>query len=95
MSLPLFALATGSEIILTNECHTVNVQVGLETVVKVLENSKAPHGLHSPFSDSSHQRSGGEDLPGFYGSTALSVLNIFKEMSWRRPSPGAACPPVQ
>lgn len=46
MSLRLFALATGSEIILTNESYTVNVQVGLETVVKVLENSKAPHGLH-------------------------------------------------
>lgn len=59
MSLPLFALATGSEIILTNESHTVNVQVGLETLVKVLENSKAPHGLHSPFSDPSYQRSGG------------------------------------
>lgn len=58
MSLPLFALATGSEIILTNESHTVNVQVGLETVVKVLENSKAPHSLHSPFSDPSYQRSG-------------------------------------
>lgn len=80
MFLSLFALATGPEITLTNESHTVSVHVGLG-------DSGKGAGVFSlvfvqPISLILLTKDQEAFLPWFHVSTAHSVLTMFGENSW-------------